>query len=231
MSIQEHLIHKPGYRATLTTYGNISKSTALLKCTFGGFAQRIPFGKVLNSPSTVVGYDLPSTRSSLAPSFGVGKRFAKPQKYEISPDPTAYNVPSQFKRHKRMRSYCFGSGRKTLQLSRDLLPDPCSPGPHALYNPIKPIGSGGKQIEIKGKIDSTIGSDIPGPGQYNPVVGISKDGNYNFNSRWSGSKAAKWGPVHDRFRKHKSEVGITTLGPGSHEECGNIAQTLQKGGK
>lgn len=65
----------PNYQTQLTTYDLVSDSPAGLKYTFGNSkADRFSTIKPRH-PNQQIGYDLPSTRDSKSPSFGIGERF------------------------------------------------------------------------------------------------------------------------------------------------------------
>ena len=122
-------------------------------------------------------------------------------------------------------TYCFGTGReafsKAVISKENLVPDPAVPGPGS-HNPLKPLGSEIKTFKLKSRViyddpaDVARRRGVPPPGSYNEVLRINKEGNYNFNSEWSNSKAAKWGPYHDRFKRVKTTSDMTP-GPGTHE--------------
>jgi|TARA_B110000285_G_C15090756_1_gene598934 hypothetical protein len=78
-------------------------------------------------------------------------------------------------------------------------PDPCVPGP-GTYNPQAALGKNAKAFSLLGKLSYgdqsylDIKRNVPPPGQYGVQLSTDPLGNYNQNSEWSNSKAAKWGP-------------------------------------
>ena len=90
MSTVDRPYHIPGFKVTLTTFGGVSKSTAHLKCSFGGSTERKLYGNLSKSPCDKICYELPSTKSPRAAGFGIGNRFYKPPTQNISPDPASY---------------------------------------------------------------------------------------------------------------------------------------------
>ena len=63
---------------------------------------------------------------------------------------------------------------------------------------------------------------VPPPGLYGDQLRTDPLGIYNQNSEWSNSKAAKWGPAHDRFKRQKTTADMTP-GPGTHEQYGELS--------
>lgn len=89
---------KKGYKTTLTTYDNIQSSPGFQKYSFS-VGKRDPI--VNKSPCKQSGYTLPTTKTERCAGFGIGERFNHNRNpnssRDTSPDPTAYNLPTQFK--------------------------------------------------------------------------------------------------------------------------------------
>ena len=105
-------------------------------------------------------------------------------------------------------TYCFGTGRDAYSkqvIVGNMKPDPSVPGPGA-YNPLAPIGKHAKSFSLKGRLEygdqakMDIKRNVPPPGLYGDQLATDALGLYNQNSEFSNSKAAKWGPPHDRFK-------------------------------
>jgi hypothetical protein len=105
-------------------------------------------------------------------------------------------------------------------------PDNIVPGP-GTYDPLKPLGESALKFQLKSRLDYFETEkvekrrNIPPPGTYDDCQGIEKTGTYNFNSEWNNSKAARWGPVHDRFKYVKTTRDMTP-GPGNYEQVGEV---------
>ena len=91
----------------------------------------------------------------------------------------------------------------------NLKPDSIVPGP-GTYNPQHKFGKGALAFSLKGKLKygdpaiMDIKRDVPPPGLYGDQLATDPLGKYNQNSEFSNSKAAKWGPAHDRFKVAKT---------------------------
>ena len=110
----------------------------------------------------------------------------------------------------------------------NLKPDSVVPGPGA-YNPQHKFGKGALAFTLKGKLTygdqalMDIKRDVPPPGLYGDQLATDALGIYNQNSEFSNSKAARWGPSHDRFKVEKTTDQLTP-GPGTHLQHGQLAQ-------
>lgn len=122
------------------------------------------------------------------------------------------------------KTFCFGSGREAFNktvINKARLPqDESSPGP-CKYDQLLPFGSESKKFKLKGKIPfndpahMAIKRGVPGAGAYEDTLALDRTGmgNYNHNSQWNNTKAAKWSPVYDRFHYPRT-TPQETPGPG-----------------
>lgn len=105
-------------------------------------------------------------------------------------------------------------------------PDAATPGP-GTYDPLEPIGKNARAFTLKGRLDygdqalMDIKRNVPPPGLYGDQLATDRLGIYNQNSEFSNSKAARWGPYHDRFKVLKTTPQITP-GPGTHCQHGEL---------
>ena len=224
------------------TFDNISGSPSKLKYSFGKESR---FPSVKRKLNDQVAYTLPSTKKTRAAGFGFGERFGTNNKGSprLSPPPNAYNIPTvwspnnsttTFAVHcKGPRTYCFGTGRESYGKNvinvENLQSDPANPGP-GTHVPLKPLGKEALAFKLKGKLDyldagkQAIRRGVPGPGAYNDVLQLDKDGRYN-NSQYNNSKAAKWSK--DGRLKLPPSTHYMVPGPGAHKTLGNTAEGNQ----
>jgi hypothetical protein len=186
----------------------------------------------------MIGYTLPSTKGSRAAGFGFGERFSQQKialKKNNNPSPDKYNIPTLFNPNnttstfavhvKGDTTYCFGTGREAYS-KQGLGPNAATPGP-GTYDPLEPIGKNALAFTLKGRLEygnqavMDIKRNVPPPGLYGDQLCTDRLGNYNQNSEFSNSKAARWGPYHDRFKVLKTTAQITP-GPGTHSQHGEL---------
>ena len=101
----------------------MSTSPAKLKYSFGGLNNR--FAKTRKPTTQLVGYDLPTTKTTKTCGFGVGDRFTSTSPggkrnsvdafYEVPSVFKVDNTTSTFANHMRGNTYCFGTGRDELK--------------------------------------------------------------------------------------------------------------------
>lgn len=121
MSTKPHYKHPNDFEHT--TFEQLSTTPANLKYSFGGLRNRF---RKLNVPlNQKVGYDLPTTKSPKACSFGIGDRFKDVNKslkkdipfYELHSFVDPNQTTSHFSNHMKNNSYCFGAGREEVNKS------------------------------------------------------------------------------------------------------------------
>jgi len=232
-----HLKDEPEARTELlTTFDRVTNSPTKQKYSFG-ISKSKRFPSVKQRTDNI--YTLPSTKTERSAGFGIGDRFAnsnyKSKKSRDLPSPDKYEIPSLFNpnnttstfsvHNKTDLTYCFGAGReafsKVVFSKKNVSPDRSLPGPGA-YDPLKPLGANALKFKLKSRLmygdPAAIAKkkNIPPPGHYNNILKTDKLGQYNFNSEWFNSKAAKWGYPYDRFKVLNTTSQITP-GPGTHE--------------
>lgn len=209
----------------------ISKSptnTSTAKQLFS-FPKANRFSNGSRNISEVIGYDLPSTRSSRYWSFGIGNRFPFKIKND-APPPGSYEPQTMFAKNPKGKAFSFGISRLSYEKvynEKDKQPDKNIPGP-GTYRIEGLWGKEGRFITLKSKLSSNLlrhSKYIPGPGAYEPTVATSKWGNY-FNSKFRSSKAAWFSPARsERFKLYpRSNSQSMIPGPGMYEPKNSICK-------
>lgn len=180
--------------------------------------QMYSFGKEERFPkmkrNTDSFYTLPSTKMNRTAGIGYGTKsdFTKKpgQKgitagfYSILRDYDDYPA------HMRGHSFRFGPGRNEVRINGEAygkkVPGPGNYGIAPRYK----FGNGGPQFALKGKLSYDYSvkrqKGMPGPGTYNPIININKEGKYA-SSKIRNMRVFSFGsPNDDRFKVRDNKV-------------------------
>ena len=162
-------------------YSTINNSTS--KQWFG-FGKEERFPKIKARTDCI--YNIPTTKMNRTAGFGYGTRSdftKKPGRRGITAE--FYKVLrdyDDYPNHIRGLSFKFGPGRNEIKINGQIYKNNVpGPGNYPQAKRFK-LGNGGPSITLKGKLhyDYNIkrNKGMPGPGTYNPVTEINKDGKY-----------------------------------------------------
>merc|ERR1712100_714556 len=154
------------------------------------FSRTKRFGGTNKSLCSQICYDVKPMKSRRAASIGYGKKydFSK-QGNSGNPAPTNYAQPSIFDRNKRKNiGKTFGVSRERMKATGAMVLKSGLPGP----------GQYSQSVNFKNLRDSirakthnpysyTTAREVPGPGQYNMISGVSTDG----KQYWSKYKSSR----------------------------------------
>ena len=149
-----------------------------------GFGKEERFPKIKARTDCI--YNIPSTKMNRTAGFGYGTRSdftKKPGRRGITAE--FYKVLrdyDDYPNHIRGFSFKFGPGRNEIKINGQVYKNNVpGPGNYPQAKRFK-LGNGGPSITLKGKLhyDYNIkrNKGMPGPGTYNPVTEINKDGKY-----------------------------------------------------
>lgn len=187
----------------------INNSTSKQQYSFSK-SERFPKIK----PTTDSLYSLPSTTATRKAGFGYGTRsdFTNSSQrkgmnagfYKILRDYDDY--PSHIRGH----YFKFGPGRSEIKINdgsgNNKVP---GPGNYGLAPRFK-FGNGGPKFQLKGKLsyDYSIKrhKGMPGPGVYNPVISINKDGKYAPSNIRNMTVYSFGSPNEQRFKYYDNKV-------------------------
>ena len=187
----------------------INNSTSKEQYTFGK-SERFPRIRLTSD----VFYNIPETKMNRTSGFGYGTRsdFTKKPAGKRGMTAEFYNHPrdyDDYPSHIRGLSFKFGPGRDTVRIN-GMVYNRKTPGPgtYPIANRFK-FGNGGPSFALKGKIhyDYNIkrNKGMPGPGTYNSVTEINKDGKYA-NSKIRNMNVYSFGKPTDRFKVKDERV-------------------------
>ena len=188
-------------------YSTINNSTS--KQWFG-FGKEERFPKIKARTDCI--YNIPTTKMNRTAGFGYGTRSdftKKPGRRGITAE--FYKVLrdyDDYPNHIRGLSFKFGPGRNEIKINGQIYKNNV-PGPGNYPQAKRFIfGNGGPSISLKGKLhyDYNIkrNKGMPGPGTYNPVTEINKNGKYA-NSKIGNMKVYSFG-TNNRFQFYDNKV-------------------------
>ena len=177
-----------------------------------------------------IGYDIPSTKSARAASFGYGMRNTI-QGNAWSPSPGHYKQDSDFDKTKpHGKQFSFGISREAygkVFIKGNSSPEKTNPGPGS-YNLDPKFAKEAKKFSIYGKSPNhillTSSRFNPGPGAYAPKVTISDKGKYPV-AGYKNSLAPSFSlPSFKRFQNDETDMKKSP-GPAAYAPKVGISDT------